>query len=436
MFRGRAPQVKEDSVQESKSVVEQLERRQLLSVTVTNGVLTVTDTAATNQSIVINQVGTNYQVNENGTVSNFPTAGIDSFAITTGSGSDFIQVNAAFPNVQTENAISTGNGNDTVFGSPSNDVVEVGLGNCSVFGGAGADNIHVVQGSSGNDTLNGGPGGDIVLGSDHGDSELHGGKGNDMASAAGGTGHNSLFGGMGDDSLVGGDGTNLEFAGQGNDNLEGGLSSDTLIGGLGNDTLLGLQGRDALSGDNENFLPIQGQTAPDTVTAGNDSIGGGMGRDTLFGTLGSDTLVGGRAGDAFVTTGNGSFPDFPGTGDYNPLFRTVPAGTQPTATVNLEILVGSVPVNIPANAGAVGSGQSIAQAVSSNGTTARVEFFNASPTLNDFFSQWGIAFTPTGVGRQSVGDGHVLTMQVNGVNNTSFDALTPHNGDNIVISIT
>src|SRR5581483_12102836 len=123
MFRGRVPQVKEDSVQVRKAVVEQLERRQLLSVTVANGLMTVTDTGATNQNIVINQVGSNFQVNENGTITNEPVAGIDHVAVQTGSGNDFIQVNATFPEASQQNAINTGDGNDTVFGSPGADVI-------------------------------------------------------------------------------------------------------------------------------------------------------------------------------------------------------------------------------------------------------------------------------------------------------------------------
>jgi len=97
-------------------------------------------------------------------------------------------------------------GNNTINGTPGNDVI-VGLG--------------------GNDTINGGNGDDVICGN-AGNDKLNGGNGND-----------TLFGSFGNDTLNGNNG---------NDSLDGGANNDSLFGNNGNDTLTGGTGGDSFSG--------------------------------------------------------------------------------------------------------------------------------------------------------------------------------------------
>ncbi|WP_232462182.1 calcium-binding protein [Neisseria chenwenguii] len=95
-------------------------------------------------------------------------------------------------------------GNDTLYGWDTIDVLDGGLGN---------DNL---SGYNGNDVLRGGAGNDYLYGGD-GDDRLESGEGND-----------NLYGGNGSDTLVASSGDNA---------LNGEAGSDILISGSGNDKL-------------------------------------------------------------------------------------------------------------------------------------------------------------------------------------------------------
>ena len=130
----------------------------------------------------------------------------------------------------------------------SNDNVLTGLG-------AGAGDGNVIDGNSGNDTLNGG-GGDDILGGGAGNDALNGGTQNDI-----------LNGGAGDDTLNGDNGNDILNGNAGVDNLNGGNNDDILNGGAGNDTVDGGSGNDLII-DTDSLANI------DTYT-------GGFGNDTL-----------------------------------------------------------------------------------------------------------------------------------------------------------
>jgi uncharacterized protein len=102
---------------------------------------------------------------------------------------------------------SGGNGNDSIVGTPGEDVLNGGNGN------------DVLSGLGGHDLLNGGNGADM----------LHGGTGNDI-----------LIGENGNDLLFGGDGRDVLAGGNGNDLLEGGAGADIFQFGKGG-------GRDTVS---------------------------------------------------------------------------------------------------------------------------------------------------------------------------------------------
>ncbi|UQZ88322.1 hypothetical protein C4J81_03510 [Deltaproteobacteria bacterium Smac51] len=73
-------------------------------------------------------------------------------------------------------SLDAGDGNDTVNGTASHDILDGGAGNDTLNGGAGND---FLAGGDGNDTLNGGDGNDILVGG-AGNDTLNGGAGADV----------------------------------------------------------------------------------------------------------------------------------------------------------------------------------------------------------------------------------------------------------------
>ena len=128
---------------------------------------------------------------------------------------------------------------------------------------------NLVNGTSGNDTLDGTSAEDQLMGLG-GDDILNGLDGDDLLD--GGIGLDTLTGGAGADKLIGGDG---------NDVLIGGFTSqigaqpgdlaDEILGGAGNDVMFGGDGNDKLSGgDGDDDI---------RADAGSDMIDGGAGID-------------------------------------------------------------------------------------------------------------------------------------------------------------
>lgn len=197
--------------------------------------------------------------------------------------------------------IDSGEGNDTVTGSMSDDTILGGAGNDVLTGRAGADLIDggadddTITGDTGNDTLGGGDGNDSIHGGadqdvlygDLGDDSLDGGEGND--SLFGGAGQDTLVGAGGNDTLVGGDGNDLLTDARGRNLLSGENGDDTISGGAEQDTINGGAGQDSLSGNG----------GDDVISGGadNDYISGGEGNDRLLGDDGMDTLIGGGGND-------------------------------------------------------------------------------------------------------------------------------------------
>jgi protocatechuate 3,4-dioxygenase beta subunit len=120
-------------------------------------------------------------------------------------------------------------GDDTLTGTPGDDLIYGLEGDDTIDGGGGSD---IIVGGPGNDTLNGGGGSDILKGSGGNDS-LNGGGASDLLIGGGGT--DTLSGGPGDDVLQGGGGNDRLFGNGGDDLLNGGRGSDVCRGGPGRD---------------------------------------------------------------------------------------------------------------------------------------------------------------------------------------------------------
>jgi Ca2+-binding RTX toxin-like protein len=114
---------------------------------------------------------------------------------------------------------------------PIIDPVENGWGNSNPLpqnnDGDGQRNGFVVNGGDGNDTVHGSVTEDILLG---------------------GQGADSLEGGGGDDTLLGGEDNDNLAGAQGDDTLLGGTGDDELSGGAGADYLMGNSGNDSING--------------------------------------------------------------------------------------------------------------------------------------------------------------------------------------------
>ena len=211
-------------------------------------------------------------------------------------------------------------GNDLLFGTPEDDVIDVLEGNDDV-----------VSALDGDDTVNGGLGDDNVLGA-AGDDEINGGEGTDYLVGGedndlidGGAGTDILIGENGNDTLLGGDGNDLMLGdiddanGIGDDVLRGGGGDDKITGGLGNDRVFGEGDRDILSGGVGDDL-VRGGEDNDLVfgAGGDDLVYGDRGDDEVSGGSGNDSVYGGRGADTLdgVTT---FFSPQPGIGEIDEL---------------------------------------------------------------------------------------------------------------------
>jgi Ca2+-binding RTX toxin-like protein len=105
----------------------------------------------------------------------------------------------------------------------------------SNFTGTGNSLANAITGGNGGDTLHGMDGNDIIKGG-AGDDLIYGDKQCDILD--GGTGNDRLYGGDYSDQLMGGEGNDYLTGEDGHDTLNGGSGSDILIGGAGNDSFV------------------------------------------------------------------------------------------------------------------------------------------------------------------------------------------------------
>ena len=276
-------------------------------------------------------------------------SGIDRISVNAGGSDDRVQVitSVAFPttvhagngddrvdtSTQVDGSLFAGDdGNDTLNGGGSADVLEGGDGNDTLLGngdrdsldgGPGADSL---SGGLLDDTLEGGTGPDVLVGDSGVDTAAYTASAGVTAVLGGTTGNGSsldapgdtidasveaLSGGPGPDSLTGSDASDTLLGNAGNDNLFGGPGNDVLNPGPGVDLVIGNDGEDTAS--------AAGSATPTTIAlgvthgsgtaadldAGGDTISGdvedaegGSGADTLIGTTIANRLEG---GDGFDT---------------------------------------------------------------------------------------------------------------------------------------
>jgi Ca2+-binding RTX toxin-like protein len=276
--------------------VEILERRNLLSATLVNGVLTYVGTpAADNPYITYMVAGDKINVLEGSTVTSFARTAVRSIKATLGDGNDILTINPAITVPATidggngDDRLAGGSGNDVITGGAGNDVLTGGDGNDKLDGGEGGNNL---AGGNGNDSLVAGAGADV----------LSGGAGNDLLD--GGRGADRIAGDLGNDTVTYASRTASVFVdisnavgelpddGEAGEKDDVGVTVENVIGGSGNDKLTGttIRAGDTTPGLSRNNRLVGG-AGNDVLTGldGNDVLDGGTGRDQLLGGPGVDT---------------------------------------------------------------------------------------------------------------------------------------------------
>ncbi|MCA1370029.1 calcium-binding protein [Bradyrhizobium sp. BRP14] len=203
--------------------------------------------------------------------------------------------------------LTTGSGNDRIFGAATDDIISTGAGN-DIIGPYGTD---VDDGTSmlGDDTIDTGSGGDIIV-DVSGANRIFAGDHSDkitttLASAVidGGNGWDTLS--LFDDERT--EDVTVDF-------VRGFASTGTLISGIevasvdlgsGSDTLIGgnLFSLSAHMGEGDNY--VEGSNGRDYIASGSgdDALYGGAGDDILISVGGNDVLAGGDGNDEIHDAG-------------------------------------------------------------------------------------------------------------------------------------
>jgi hypothetical protein len=165
---------------------ETLESRQLFSVSLVAGTLTVNGTNSAD-TFVIGKSGNSIFVQDGITQHGYSSSLINKIVVNGNGGDDNINVSSA---VTKPTVIHGGEGNDVIHGGGGNNNIWGDNGNDKLYGGTGSG-MNVIYGGAGDDQLWAG----------HGKSYLSGDDGNDTLVTIGGSHADSALGGNGTDSF-------------------------------------------------------------------------------------------------------------------------------------------------------------------------------------------------------------------------------------------
>src|SRR5882672_9207813 len=178
----------------SMHLSEPLERRILLSASLSNGTLRVNGTSGSD-TISVTLRNHKYTVTINSATSTFSPSSVRSLLVRGNAGNDKITLSGPIK------------ANTTVNGDDGEDTIQGSNGSEQLVGGNGDDSI---RGGKGNDTIRGNDGDDSLFGE---------------------IGSDSLFGSTGNDRILGGDNSDYIAGQSGDDDLNGGTGEDTIDGG-------------------------------------------------------------------------------------------------------------------------------------------------------------------------------------------------------------
>jgi Ca2+-binding RTX toxin-like protein len=215
---------------------------------------------------------------------------------------DAISVNGSIVSLGND-TISTGSGNDTIYGDIASATVStyIQFGSDTISAGAGSDTVYA---DSANANYSGSVGGGDVVYGGAGSDQLYGGEGQDF-----------IYGGSESDRLYGDDGDDI---------LEGGAGADAIYGGAGVDALYYYSSPSGVTIDMFNRVGYGGDANLDSFS-GIEAVGGSLFADTLGGDANANALIGfagndnlyGFSGDDFIYGGTGNDYVLSGAGvDY------------------------------------------------------------------------------------------------------------------------
>jgi Ca2+-binding RTX toxin-like protein len=144
-------------------LVEMLEARQMLSVSVVRGALMIDGTSGDDTITVSRNPVSKGQlrVSVNGLLNGVDSVGLKRINISALEGNDLVLIDQTQGAITLPVNIAGGSGNDTMTGGSGPDVLQGGRGNDAIRGSAGSD---VLEGGVGNDDLYGGDGRDQLNG--------------------------------------------------------------------------------------------------------------------------------------------------------------------------------------------------------------------------------------------------------------------------------
>jgi hypothetical protein len=339
-------------------VIEQLESRQMLAVTLADGVLTVTGSAKAD-NINVRTRGNQIVVSMRKQPKSFARADVDAIVVNGRGGNDKINNSARVAFV----TLIGGSGNDDIKGGGSSELILGGNGNDTLRGGAGNDQIY---GDAGHDNINGGKHNDTLGGDDE----------DELTPSSTTPGDDTLNGGPGNDWLLSGQQTDADLE-PSTAGIQAGVTdpsgNDQMTGGPGVD-VIDIRGRNS-----EGFEVGDGDiiTDDEDIVPVDDLAGDEQGEDDLL-----------QHKHAFIKIFvNGQLINIPsGAGQF---------GGQPVVHLHEN----PNPLDV--------RGFLIhMHSTDDSGGTARVF------RLKDFFQHWGISFSDQNLGRLRVDDENALTMRV------------------------
>lgn len=282
-------------------MLDVLESRVFLTVSLSNGVLLIDGTGGTSRITTAVSAGM-LIVNQNGQESSWAIGEVSSVLAQLGGGDDYASLSAVLVPVTAEG----GAGNDTLIGGGGNDTIRGGNGDDSIQGGRGDDQLY---GGDGRDIQRGGWGNDTLRGA-MGNDTSYGGEGNDLL--VGGADDDWLEGAAGNDTIQGGTGIDLVNYSARTANLYITLDGSGASGESGEYDRIGTDIENATGGYGDDL--IRGNAADNDLRAssGNDTLSGLEGNDTLRGAGGEDWLMADPGSDEIhggigVDTANYSF---------------------------------------------------------------------------------------------------------------------------------
>ncbi|HUH42731.1 MAG TPA: hypothetical protein VLZ29_06425 [Sulfurimonas sp.] len=232
--------------------------------------------------------------------------------ITTSSGDDTIWGSVS------DNIINSGAGSDTIYAQAGTNIIYTANGDDVVYGGSGVDTIYLEDGkdtviaSAGNDVIDGGSGNDLVDYSssstglnvtlaDNGATtniahNISGAYTDSVTNVEGLKGSlsqaNILIGNNLDNTLTGGNAADTLKAVSGNNTLDGGAGNDTLFAGTGSDKLIGGDGTNTANYTEIGALDVNVSLRGGSATYSNSSVDTLSGINNLVMGAGHDTVEG------------------------------------------------------------------------------------------------------------------------------------------------